>query len=135
MVDHGALRQLRVVLEQLASLVQAQAYLVGDQVSLADLAVAAQLSLLCFPASAGAPWRVVACRAWPMIRPCSRCSSGVIASPPKRAAPDQSGWRGTDQGRCNQPRPRVSGSGSRSSSSVPCQLRCAAAIKPSAGEP
>lgn len=54
-VDHGALLQLRAALEQLSTLVQAQPYLVGSQLSLADLAVAAQLSLLCFPASAGAP--------------------------------------------------------------------------------
>ncbi|MEN9495878.1 MAG: hypothetical protein RLZZ137_918 [Cyanobacteriota bacterium] len=54
-VDQGALQQLRLVLEQLSLLVQAQPYLVGAQLSLADLAVAAQLSLLCFPASAGAP--------------------------------------------------------------------------------
>ena len=54
-VDHGALQQLRTALEQLSALVQAQPYLVGSSLSLADLAVAAQLSLLCFPASAGAP--------------------------------------------------------------------------------
>ena len=54
-VDQGALKDLRVVLEQLTALVQAQPYLVGNQLSLADLAVAAQLSLLKFPASAGAP--------------------------------------------------------------------------------
>ena len=54
-IDHGGLEQLRSNLEQLCALVQAQPYLVGDQLSLADLAVAAQLSLLLFPASAGAP--------------------------------------------------------------------------------
>ncbi|MFM2080640.1 MAG: hypothetical protein RLZZ124_274 [Cyanobacteriota bacterium] len=54
-VDQGALQQLRAGLEQLLTLVQAQPYLVGSQLSLADLAVAAQLSLLKFPASAGAP--------------------------------------------------------------------------------
>jgi glutathione S-transferase len=42
-------------LEQLAALVAEAPYLVGDQLSLADLAVAAQLSLLKVPASAGAP--------------------------------------------------------------------------------
>jgi glutathione S-transferase len=54
-IDHGGLEQLRSNLEQLCALVQAQPYLVGDQLSLADLAVAGQLSLLLFPASAGAP--------------------------------------------------------------------------------
>jgi glutathione S-transferase len=39
----------------LAALVSSHPYLFGDQLSLADLAVAAQLSLLLFPASAGAP--------------------------------------------------------------------------------
>ena len=54
-IDHGGLEQLRANLEQLSLLVQQQPYLVGDQLSLADLAVVAQLSLLLFPASAGAP--------------------------------------------------------------------------------
>ncbi len=48
-------RQLQTNLEQLAVLVAQQSYLVGQSLSLADLAVAAQLSLLRFPASAGAP--------------------------------------------------------------------------------
>ena len=54
-VDQGALQELRSNLEQLTVLVQAQPYLVGSALSLADLAVAGQLSLLKFPASAGAP--------------------------------------------------------------------------------
>ena len=54
-IDHGGLEQLRANLEQLSVLVQQQPYLVGDQLSLADLSVVAQLSLLLFPASAGAP--------------------------------------------------------------------------------
>jgi glutathione S-transferase len=54
-IDHGGLEQLRANLEQLAVLVPQQPYLVGEQLSLADLAVVAQLSLLLFPASAGAP--------------------------------------------------------------------------------
>jgi glutathione S-transferase len=54
-IDHGGLEQLRASLEQLAVLVQQQPYLVGDQLSLADLSVVAQLALLLFPASAGAP--------------------------------------------------------------------------------
>jgi glutathione S-transferase len=41
--------------EQLTSLVARQPYLEGGSLSLADLAVVAQLSLLRFPASAGAP--------------------------------------------------------------------------------
>jgi glutathione S-transferase len=53
-VDQGALRDLRAALEQLTALVQAQPYLLGERLSLADLAVAAQLSLLKFPLSAGA---------------------------------------------------------------------------------
>jgi len=48
-------QQLEVRLEQLAALVTATPHLVGERLSLADLAVAAQLSLLKFPASAGAP--------------------------------------------------------------------------------
>ena len=54
-VDQGSLQELRSNLEQLTVLVQAQPYLVGSALSLADLAVAGQLSLLKFPASAGAP--------------------------------------------------------------------------------
>lgn len=48
-------RQLHRNLEQLSQLVVGRSYLVGGQLSLADLAVAAQLSLLRFPATAGAP--------------------------------------------------------------------------------
>ena len=48
-------RQLQRNLEQLLTLSQAGPYLVGDRLSLADLAVVAQLSLLRFPAGAGAP--------------------------------------------------------------------------------
>ncbi|MEX1316592.1 MAG: glutathione S-transferase family protein [Synechococcaceae cyanobacterium] len=47
--------QLQSNLEQLAALTAAQDHLVGQQLSLADLAVVAQLSLLRFPASSGAP--------------------------------------------------------------------------------
>lgn len=46
-------QQLRHNLEQLCRLVAAAPHLVGSQLSLADLAVVAQLSLLRFPASAG----------------------------------------------------------------------------------
>jgi glutathione S-transferase len=48
-------RRLTRTLEQLTLLVARQPYLEGNRLSLADLAVAAQLSLLKFPASAGAP--------------------------------------------------------------------------------
>lgn len=54
-IDHGGLEQLRTNLQQLCALVQQQPFLVGDALTLADLAVVAQLSLLLFPASAGAP--------------------------------------------------------------------------------
>ena len=62
-VDQGGLEQLRHNLRQLTALTTALTtapatagpYLVGAQLSLADLAVAAQLSLLKFPQSAGAP--------------------------------------------------------------------------------
>ncbi len=48
-------RQMRRNLEQLTQIVSSQSYLEGTQLSLADLAVAAQLSLLKFPAGYGAP--------------------------------------------------------------------------------
>ena len=48
-------QQLQTNLEQLAVLVADQPYLVGDRLTLADLAVAAQWGLLKFPSSSGAP--------------------------------------------------------------------------------
>jgi glutathione S-transferase len=48
-------RQLQSNLEQLTALTAARPHLLGDQLSLADLAVVAQLSLLRFPLSSGAP--------------------------------------------------------------------------------
>ena len=48
-------QQLQTNLEQLALLFADQPYLVGDRLTLADLAVAAQLGLLKFPPSSGAP--------------------------------------------------------------------------------
>ena len=54
-ISRDGRQQLQTSLEQLAMLVDSQPFLVGDQLSLADLAVAAQLYLLRFPASAGAP--------------------------------------------------------------------------------
>ena len=52
-LDASALQQLRHNLEQLNALLQAQPYVVGDQLSLADLAVMGQLSLIRFPETAG----------------------------------------------------------------------------------
>lgn len=54
-VGAGEREHLLANLTQLGALVSEAPYLVGDRVSLADLAVAAQLSLLRFPPSAGAP--------------------------------------------------------------------------------
>ena len=53
LVNQGERADLLISLEQLARSVQAAPWLVGNAMSLADLAVAAQLSLLKFPASAG----------------------------------------------------------------------------------
>ncbi|NQV10808.1 MAG: glutathione S-transferase family protein [Cyanobacteria bacterium] len=55
LIGRDGRQQLQASLEQLAVLAAGRSFLVGDQLSLADLAVAAQLSLLKFPASAGAP--------------------------------------------------------------------------------
>ena len=52
---HEGRQRLLANLEQLAVLADAQPYLVGSSLSLADVAVAAQLGLLLFPASSGAP--------------------------------------------------------------------------------
>ncbi|MEB3307704.1 MAG: glutathione S-transferase family protein [Cyanobacteriota bacterium] len=54
-VAGGEREHLQQNLALLSDLVGAGSYLVGETLSLADLAVAAQLSLLLFPASAGAP--------------------------------------------------------------------------------
>lgn len=51
----GERQRLQGHLEQLTALTSAQPYLVGSALSLADLAVAAQLGLLLFPESSGAP--------------------------------------------------------------------------------
>ena len=40
-------------LEKISNLVRNNQWLVGNSLSIADIAVASQLSLLCFPASAG----------------------------------------------------------------------------------
>ena len=54
LVNQNERADLLASLEQLALSVQANPCLVGDSMSLADLAVAAQLSLICFPSSSGA---------------------------------------------------------------------------------
>ena len=54
-LGQGSRQDLQAALSQLAVLVEAGPHLVGDQLTLADLAVAAQLSLLSFPAHADAP--------------------------------------------------------------------------------
>lgn len=54
-LGQGAREDLQAALAHLAVLVEAGPHLVGDSLSLADLAVAAQLSLLSFPAHAGEP--------------------------------------------------------------------------------
>jgi glutathione S-transferase len=55
MLGAGERQRLLANLEQLAVLADANPYLVGSSLSLADVAVAAQLGLLLFPASSGAP--------------------------------------------------------------------------------
>ena len=54
-VDQGERASMLASLIRLADAVAVSPYLVGDALSLADLSVAAQLSLLRFPASAGEP--------------------------------------------------------------------------------
>ena len=53
LVNQGERADLLASLEQLSRSVQSHPWLVGDAMSLADLAVAAQLSLLRFPSSSG----------------------------------------------------------------------------------
>ena len=53
LVNQNERAELLASLEQLATAVQASPWLVGDSMTLADIAVAAQLSLLRFPSSAG----------------------------------------------------------------------------------
>ncbi len=55
LVNQGERKALLASLEQLAASVEASPWLVGETMTMADLAVAAQLSLLCFPQSAGSP--------------------------------------------------------------------------------
>ncbi len=75
-------RQLQTNLEQLATLTGGRAYLVGDQLSLADLAVVAQLSLLLFPASAGAPLAghgISGLADHPLLQPLFSWRDGILA--------------------------------------------------------
>ena len=53
-LSHGERAELLSSLEKIAELLETSQWLVGEAISLADLAVAAQLSLLRFPPSAGA---------------------------------------------------------------------------------
>ena len=53
LVNQNERAELLASLEQLATAVQASPWLVGDSMTLADIAVAAQLSLLRFPSSSG----------------------------------------------------------------------------------
>ena len=54
LVNQNERADLLTSLEHLSASVQQSPWLVGDEMSMADLSVAAQLSLLCFPSSAGA---------------------------------------------------------------------------------
>lgn len=83
-------RQLHRNLEQLSQLVAGRNYLVGDRLSLADLAVVAQLSLLRFPASAGAPLAgegVSGMADHPTVQPLFTWRDGILDTlGPRRAA-------------------------------------------------
>jgi glutathione S-transferase len=81
-LGHPQRRQLQSNLEQLAVLAAARPHLVGDQLSLADLAVAAQLSLLKFPAGSGAPLAgrgVSGIADNPLLEPLFRWRDGILA--------------------------------------------------------
>ncbi len=76
-------RQLHRDLEQLSLLVSTRAHLVGSQLSLADLAVVAQLSLLRFPATAQPPIAgegVSGIADNPLFQPLFRWRDGILAS-------------------------------------------------------
>jgi glutathione S-transferase len=78
----GDAPQLQANLEHLAMLVHERPYLEGDRLSLADLAVAAQLSLLHFPPSAGvglAGLRVAGIADNPLLTPLFRWRDRVLA--------------------------------------------------------
>jgi glutathione S-transferase len=77
-------------LEQLSALVVSSGHLVGDQLSLADLAVVAQLSLLRFPTSAGvalAGEGVSGIADNPLFQPLFRWRDGILERLTARRAP------------------------------------------------
>jgi glutathione S-transferase len=83
-------RQLHRNLEQLCQLVAGRDHLVGSQLSLADLAVVAQLSLLRFPATAGVPIAgegVSGIADNPLFQPLFRWRDEILASLTARRAP------------------------------------------------
>jgi glutathione S-transferase len=76
-------RQLHRNLEQISQLVRTTGYLVGSQLSLADVAVVAQLSLLRFPAEAGASIAsegVGGIGDNPLYQPLFRWRDGILAT-------------------------------------------------------
>jgi glutathione S-transferase len=91
LVNQKERTELLASLEQLATSVQASPWLVGDSMTLADIAVAAQLSLLRFPSSAGlSPGRQGG--AW-----AERSPQAAAAVPVAR--PDRTQIDGADPGR------------------------------------
>jgi glutathione S-transferase len=83
-------RQLHRNLEQLCQLVAGRDHLVGSQLSLADLAVVAQLSLLRFPATAGAPIAgegVNGIADNPLFQPLFHWRDGILATLSARRRP------------------------------------------------
>jgi len=76
-------RQLTRMLEQLTVLVRDRSHLEGDRLSLADLAVVAQLSLLRFPLSAGEPLAgrgVEGISDHPLLQPLFAWRDGILAA-------------------------------------------------------
>ena len=107
-------RQLQANLSSSPPCTGGRAYLVGDQLTLADLAVVAQLSLLLFPASAGAPLA-------------GRGVSGLADHPLLAAAVQLARWH---------PAPAGSGlSGTAPGTMRPASCCCAWAASPAAGDP
>ena len=83
-------RQLHRNLDQLSQRLAGRSHLVGSQLSLADLAVVAQLSLLRFPASAEAPLAgegVSGIADNSLFQPLFHWRDGILASLPGRGAP------------------------------------------------
>lgn len=80
-------RQLHRNLEQLCQMVAGRSHLVGGRLSLADLAVVAQLSLLRFPASVEAPLAGEGVRGLadnPLFQPLFLWRDGILATLPGR---------------------------------------------------